>query len=758
MSVTGGRLRLGLFAATFALLFVNALGVWGEATAQWLYTALQGIAGAGALVTALVVARRVTGWARAWRLLVVAGFVSWLIAERLWGSGQAAGAATAPWPAVVAYFLPPIFSGIAMVILAHAWDGVRGPRSALRYTRLLAILDGFVAALSFSTLVVIAGSGSVTAAAVPRSDNRAVMVAYALVELVVVVAAVLMAMGFRADRPFRQNYMLLSTGVVMLASSDRLVAYLTTVGVERAALWGGFGFVLGPMLIGYSVLQRPPQPAEGLSREAMDWAQLALPYVGFLGIATVYVFHLLKGHRLDNLELYVALVMIFIVTVRQLVAMRAQRLLTQGLVEVRRRLAHQVHHDALTELPNRVLFAERLDEAIRKGPFVLIFVDLDDFKEVNDRFGHAGGDELLSAVGERLTTCIGEADTLARIGGDEFAILIAGEEDPPEVVADRIRVALRDPFAVHGSSIRVRASMGLVRPDLGELTPTSDDLLRQADVSMYAGKRVGKDTAVIYRPSLGVSTDFPTALRRADGGVPAGFSLVYQPVVTLPDATPVAIEALARWTAPNGTDIQPDAFVAAAEAAGLGAVLDDMVLDLACSELEAAGVDMVLHVNIGAARLGSVEFERRILRTLDRCGLTPNQLVLEITETVPVVDLADAAAQISRLNAIGIRVALDDFGAGYSSLTYLHALPVQIIKLDRGLAVGPEPARIETLYRSVIRLCDSLGVEVIAEGIESTAQADTVFSAGCRLAQGHLFGRAVPIADLGVSREVPSGA
>jgi EAL domain-containing protein (putative c-di-GMP-specific phosphodiesterase class I) len=181
------------------------------------------------------------------------------------------------------------------------------------------------------------------------------------------------------------------------------------------------------------------------------------------------------------------------------------------------------------------------------------------------------------------------------------------------------------------------------------------------------------------------------------------------------------------------------------------------VLDMACSELQSVGLDRVLHVNIGAARLGSVEFERQVLRTLDRCGLTPNQLVLEITETVPVVDLADAAAQIKRLNAIGIKVALDDFGAGYSSLTYLHALPVQIIKLDRGLAIGPEPGRIETLYRSVIRLCDSLGVDVIAEGIESTSQADTVFTAGCRLAQGHLFGRAVPIADLTVAWEVPSG-
>jgi diguanylate cyclase (GGDEF)-like protein len=757
LSVTGGQLRLGLFAVTFVLLFVNALGLWSDQTADSVYTALQAMAAVGALVTGLVVARRVSGAARVWRLLVVAGFVSWLVAEILCVAAPAAGGSTAPWPAVAAYFLPPVFSGIAMVIVAYAWDGVRGPRTALTYTRLLAILDGFVAALSFSILVVMAGSGGMTGAAVPRSNSHAVMVGYSIVELVVVVAAVLMAMGFRPDRPYRANYLLLSCGVVMLATSDRLVGYLTTVGVERADLWGGFGFVLGPMLIGYSLLRRPPRPADGLSREAMNWFQLTLPYVGFLGIAMIYVFHLLRGHRLSTVELYVAMVMIFVVTVRQVVAMRAQRLLTQGLLEARRRLAHQVHHDALTELPNRVLFAERLDEAIRTGPFVLIFVDLDDFKEVNDRFGHAGGDELLCAVGERLMRCLSAADTLARIGGDEFAILIAGEEEPPEVVADRIRVALRDPFAIHASSIRVRASMGLVRPDENGPTPSSDDLLRQADVSMYAGKRVGKDTAVIYRPSLGVSMDFPTALRQADGGAPAGFSLVYQPVVALPDATPVAVEALARWTAPNGTDIQPDAFVAAAEAAGLGDALDDMVLDLACSELESAGVDMVLHVNIGAARLGSVEFERRLLRTLDRCGLTPNQLVLEVTETVPVVDLTDAAAQIARLNAIGIRVALDDFGAGYSSLTYLRALPVQIIKLDRGLAVGPEPARIETLYRSVIRLCDSLGVDVIAEGIESTAQADTVFSAGCRLAQGHLFGRAVPIADLGVAREVPSG-
>ncbi len=488
MSAMGGQLRLGLFAAVFALLCVNASGLWNDQTAHWLFTAIQAVAAISVLISALVIARRVDGLDRAWRLLIVAGFVSW----------------------------------------------------------------------------VIAGDGGMTGAAIPRSDNQTVMVAYAGLELLVVVAAVLMGMGFREDRPYRQNYLLLAGGVILLATSDRFIAYLSTIGVERADLWGGFGFVLGPILIGFSLLRRPPRAAEGFSREAINWIQLMLPYAGFLGITSIYVFHLLVGRRLSALELYATLILILIVTVRQIVAVRAQRLLTSGLLEARRRLAHQVHHDALTGLPNRVLFARRLDEALTSGPFVLIFVDLDDFKEVNDRFGHAGGDELLCAVGERLRRCVGEADTLARIGGDEFAILIAGEEHPPEVVADRIRVAMRDPFAIHGSSIRVRASMGLVRPDPDGPIPTSDDLLRQADVSMYAGKRVGKDTAVIYRPALGVATDFPTALRQANGAAPEGFSLAYQPVVALPDAEPVAVEALARWTAPNGADIQPDAFVAAA--------------------------------------------------------------------------------------------------------------------------------------------------------------------------------------------------
>ncbi|WP_404822706.1 putative bifunctional diguanylate cyclase/phosphodiesterase [Mycolicibacterium baixiangningiae] len=731
-----------------ALACGNALALYGDDVARSVAVVLQAAIGITAMVIGAVVARRSKGVSRWWRLLVTAAMGSWLVAEVAWFLGAAGNGASAPPVAVVAYFLPPVLSLAAMVVLARGGGGLHGRQDGpLRHSRAVAVLDGLVAAAAFSILAYIAGLGAMTGAALPRSQNTTVVVAYSLLELMVVVVAALMAMAYRRDRPYRVNYLLLSGGVLTIATSDRLVAYLRTVGMESGDLWGGVGFALGPLMIAFALVEVRPEPARGLGQEAMDWLQAFLPYIGFLLIIGLLSFHLLIDADMPTAVIGAAVTMICLVTARQVVAMRAQRLLTEQLYEAQSRLAHQVHHDSLTGLPNRLLFAQRLDEAMRDGKFVLIFVDLDDFKEVNDQFGHAAGDELLCAVGDRLRQCVGPSDTLARIGGDEFAILVQGHE-PPEVVADRLRVALRDPFAVHGSSVRVRASMGLVRPSADEAAPTSDDLLRQADISMYAGKRLGKDTAVVYRPSSGVSVDFPSALRKADGGVPAGFRLAYQPVVSLADARPVAVEALARWTSPNGMQIPPETFVAVAEGTGLGAALDSMVLELACCELVSAGVDLALHVNIGAARLGNRAFEQQVARTLERHGMEPDRLVLEITETVPIVDLAEGAAAIRRLRAVGVKVALDDFGAGYNSLSYLHALPVDVVKLDRSLAAGGDPDRDLALYRSVIGLCHALGLDVIAEGIEFPEQADMLLTAGCPLAQGYLFGRAMQLSDV----------
>lgn len=758
MATTAIRPRLIFLTAIVTTLAVlNAMAPWGEATARQVHFALLTTAGIAVLVTGAAVARRVTGIARTWRLLGVATILCNLVGDAIWWSNRATPTNTAPWQAVAAYFLSALLALGALGLLAFAGVGTTGGRrGAVPTTRIVTVIDGLVAALAFAILAVFAGVGASTGTSLPRSGNTAVVVVYSAIQLLVVVAAVLIATWYRRDRPYRANFLLLAAGTVMLVSSDRLVAYLRTVGLQRGELWVGMGFVLGLLLIAYGMLElKPPRPI-AVNRDAMDWLRLLLPYVGFVGTATLFAFHISIGQRLNMFLASGAVAMVALVATRQLIETRAQWLLIKRLYDAQRGLAHQLHHDALTGLPNRLLFTERLDDAMRGGRFMLIFIDLDDFKEVNDRFGHAAGDELLCAIGERLKRCVRDTDTLARIGGDEFAILLDGESDQLEDAAERLRVALRDPFALHGSAVRVKASMGLVRPGADGVPQTSDDLLRQADISMYAGKRLGKDTAVVYQPSSGSTIDFPTALRNADGEAPPGFRLVYQVVVQLPEGNPVAVEALARWTTPTGIEISPETFVAAAEAAGLAADLDALVLDTACRDVQQAGLDLDIHVNIGAGRLGNPTFEQQVRLALTRHHLPPNRLVVEITETLPIVDLAHAAAQIKRLNALGVKVALDDFGAGFNSLMYMHALPVQIVKLDRGLATADQ-ARDLTLYRSVIGLCDELGLTVIVEGIESAAQSDTVYRAGGRLAQGHLYGYPVPISELSLARPARVG-
>ncbi|MCG7592540.1 EAL domain-containing protein [Mycobacterium sp. PSTR-4-N] len=698
----------------------------------------------GAIGYGLLVVRRVHGTARWWRLLAIGAIASLLAGEACWWL-----LGTDSFPVWVAfYWLFPPLSLASVLVLALRGGRLSVPRDgSLRHAAALTLLDGLVAAASFAILVIF-GLGDPSTSSFPRIDSAAVQVPFALAEIVVVVVAAVTGMVYHAEHPYRVNYLQLGSGLVLIAASDRVVAYFDTLGMHGAAMWGEMGLALGPLFVALSMRPRDPEPVPTTASRLIDWAQLVLPYSGFLGITVLLAFHILTGNELGPMVVATAVVMVVLVAARQVVAMGQQRLLTRRLYEVQRRLAHQVMHDALTGLPNRLLFAQRLEAAMRDGEFGLIFVDLDDFKDVNDRYGHAAGDELLRAVGERLQKCLSEADILARIGGDEFAILIDAEAEHPDVVADRLRIALRDPFPLHGWSLRVRASMGLVHSGVGPSALSSDDLLRQADISMYAGKRLGKNTVVVYQPSAGLHADFPSTLRAAAGGVPAGFSLLYQPIVALPDEKLVAVEALARWTTPTGLQIPPETFVAAAESAGLGAVLDEMVLHLACTQVAGTGLDVDVHVNIGASRLGHPGFEDNVRRTLSVCDVEPGRLVLEITETLPIVDLVGAAAQIDRFNGMGARVALDDFGAGYNSLAYLHALPIDIVKLDRSLTVGSEAVRELTLYRSVVGLCADLGLDVIAEGIETADQATTVLAAGCRLAQGHLFGRPAPLADI----------
>lgn len=755
------RGHFALFAGVGALAVVNALAPWGPDAAVRGEAVLQVTTGVGAAICGVVVATRTSGPPRWWRLCYAGALLLWALGQVLWTAG---GGGTAPPVTRIIYLTVPLFALASVFLLLRASGGITTPKdSAGRQTLFTNAVDGVVAGMSFLVLAILGDFGTTSARALPRTDSPALSITWAVAELVVVACVVALTMIYAPGRPYRTNFLLLAGGLLLMAGADRLVAYFASEQIWAGERWAAIGLIMGPVLIGFAMLEHP-QRVDHPDERRLDWAHLILPYIGFVGITLLLAYHVWIGGVISPVVSVLVIAMVVMISVRSVLATRAQNLLTRRLYWAQRGLAHQVHHDALTGLPNRLLFAEHLDRAMRDGPFMLIFIDLDDFKEVNDRFGHAAGDELLCAVGDRLKEHLRRGDTLARIGGDEYAVLITDDGDDPEVVADRLQMALREPFAVHGASLRVKASMGVVHSDAGGPSQTSDDLLRQADVSMYAGKRLGRNTAVVYDPAQRMTVDFPTALREASGAPPDGFRLVYQPVVSLTDGSLVALEALARWTAPNGMAIPPETFVAVAESAGLGARLDELVLDLACRDVSAAGLDVDIHVNVGATRLGTLGSELDVSRVLDEYRIPPDRLVLEVTETLPIKDLSAAAAQIDRLRQLGVKVALDDFGAGYNSLTYLHSLPVQIVKLDRSLAVGGEPERDLTLYRSAIRLCTDLRLEVIAEGIETTAQAETILAAGCRFAQGYLFGRPTALSTIaeewagGVEAEEPAPA
>ncbi|MEV4316820.1 EAL domain-containing protein [Actinocrispum sp. NPDC049592] len=750
------QLAVSLVVVMAVVVVVNGMALWGDTLAQWVDDALQLSTGLSAAVCGWVVARRVTGPQRWWRLLIAVGMFGWSCGQFVWSWHQLVENEGLPSPSLadVGYLSFPVFALPALFVLAKARhrpeDRQRWrPMQWTAHFGVAVVLDGLVVIGSLFILVWTSALAALVQATAPDALAWSVAIAYPLSDLVIVVVAVLMVVFDRVDRPYRANLLLLAAGIVALACSDSIFAYLVSIGAESMKPWSDAGFVIGPLLITYALLVMPREKRREDTRTGgVDWLQLVLPYIPVTAVVLLITGQLLFGDGPDWVEVMLSVLVIFLVLARQLLSLLDNRLLLRRVYEGQQQLAYQAYHDPLTGLANRALFAERLNHAIAeptRQPMVLIFVDLDDFKEVNDRFGHAGGDVLLHAVGQRLLGCVRSGDMVARLGGDEFAILLEGEEEAPQAIGDRIREALRRPFAVHGTLVTVRASLGLVVPDLTEPLITPDVLLGRADTSMYAGKRLGKDTAVVYRPSHDGPPDFPTALRQAQGGIPVGFSLAYQPIVRLNDEVPVAVEALARWTAPDGTQVSPEAFVGAVEGAGLGAELDMLVLDLACREITKAELGLAVHVNVGASRLGTTALEDSIRLAVQRYRLAPGQLVVEITETVPVLDLNEGAKAIRRLQALGVRVALDDFGAGYSSLTYLHALPVDLIKLDRSLTIGGQPERDAALCRSLVGLCASLGLAVVAEGIETAEQAERIIAAGCALAQGYRFGRPGPL-------------
>ncbi|HEY0534119.1 MAG TPA: EAL domain-containing protein, partial [Actinoplanes sp.] len=433
-------------------------------------------------------------------------------------------------------------------------------------------------------------------------------------------------------------------------------------------------------------------------------------------------------------------------------------IITMRNVTERRRLerdlTYQAFHDALTGLANRVLFADRLQHALaraaRDGSVVgVLFIDLDDFKVVNDTLGHAVGDQLLIAVADRLSGALRADDTAARLGGDEFAALIENVWDPDAVeeTAQRVLTALAEPIEVDGGGqlLYAVASIGITTTPEAD---TADELLRQADLALYVAKGAGKNQWRRYQKHLHDAMVQRLELRSAlDHAVNEGhFLLQYQPIVDLTNDEPVGFEALIRWHHPTQGVIAPAEFIEVAEESGLIVPIGRWVLEQALHTV--AQWRRVLprvrqpyvSVNVSVRQFRESGFVDQVLQSLEYAGVPPQALMLEITETLLVGDHETIWQDLAALREHGVRVAIDDFGTGYSSLGYLRQRPIDVVKIDKMFIDGMvESDQQLALVGGIISLAQSQGLTVIAEGIEDQVHRDLLARLGCPLGQGFLF-------------------
>lgn len=420
-----------------------------------------------------------------------------------------------------------------------------------------------------------------------------------------------------------------------------------------------------------------------------------------------------------------------------------------------RKLHHMAHHDALTGLPNRRSFLQQRAEGSVPGAFAaMALIDLDHFKNINDSLGHPVGDRVLRLVAHRLQRVCRAGDALARLGGDEFALLLRDlpvEDAEQEVLRrlQRVLDVLREPEWIDGFHIDVRASVGATV--FSEQPEDQDELLRQADTALYAAKSSGRDTVQLYEPAMSEAARARLALV-SDLAAAVGtrqFELVYMPLRTAEDLRVRGYEALLRWRHPLHGPIPPMDFIPVAEESGLIVPIGLWVLEQACRDALAWAPDTRLAVNVSPIQLASPSLVDSVMDVLQRVGLPPHRLELEITESVLARDPAAARAMLQRLRAAGVRIAIDDFGVGYSSMAQLRELPFDSLKLDQSFAAAllQESAREMTrsIIASVVQLARSMHLTVIAEGVEVEEQRDLLRSLGCTLLQGYLFGRPRPI-------------
>jgi len=419
------------------------------------------------------------------------------------------------------------------------------------------------------------------------------------------------------------------------------------------------------------------------------------------------------------------------------------------------RIAHMARHDALTDLPNRMLFRERLADALagvgRGQKLAVLYLDLDRFKGVNDTLGHPMGDELLKLVGGRLRHSVRDTDTVARVGGDEFAIIQNGIEQPLDtaLLARRIGEAVRAPYDIAGHVVVVDTSIGIALAPNDGVEP--DGLLKAADMALYGAKADGRGTYRFFEPAMDsrmkARRELEIALRAA---LAAGqFDLHYQPLVNVDDHRITGCEALLRWNHPERGMIPPAEFIPVAEEIGLIVPLGEWVLRKACADAASWPDGTKVAVNLSPIQVSSQNIVPVVVSALAAAGLPAERLEIEITESVLMHNTATTMATLHRLRELGVHISMDDFGTGYSSLSYLRKFPFDKIKIDRSFISGlPDDAEAIAIVRAVAGLAANLNMTATAEGVETEAQLEAVRALGCAEMQGYLFSRPMPLAQI----------
>jgi diguanylate cyclase (GGDEF)-like protein len=418
-------------------------------------------------------------------------------------------------------------------------------------------------------------------------------------------------------------------------------------------------------------------------------------------------------------------------------------------------IRHQALHDGLTGLANRVLFRDRVAHVLErsrgrsKDRFAILFIDLDDFKVLNDTLGHARGDDVLVAAAERVAESLRPSDTAARLGGDEFAVLLedVGDEETALSIAIRLADSLREPIELGDMAPTIAASIGVaVSGTDGE---TADDLLAKADIAMYAAKSISRGRAELYRPALRADAAARTELAAELRGVEqrGELRLDYQPIVELATGGVVGLEALVRWQPPDRPLLMPNAFIDLAEETGDIVPMGRWILREACRQtrewqVRLALPDLHVTVNLSARQFQEHDLVDSIGAVLAETGLPAGSLTLEITESGLMQRTAGTIGRLGALRDLGVHLAIDDFGTGYSSLSYLERFPVDILKIDRSFisAVSTTGER-SAIARAIVDLGRTLGLQVVAEGIEEADQAAWLVSLGCPFGQGYLYSR-----------------